>query len=79
MHDTLLLQQPVKELGFSKKFCKQCHDSGFDTLETILVCPPVDLLKKKDFSYEWLAELTAFLSERGLLHLLQTIPGKSYG
>jgi hypothetical protein len=74
-----LLYAPITRLEFSEEFCRQGKIMGLDTLADILSCTPGELVNKKGFSYSWLEELTAFLNERGLLHLLQSIPGRSSG
>jgi hypothetical protein len=79
MDSFALLKQPVEELGLSAQFCAQCRLLGFNDLEAVLVCAPQELVARPHFSYGWLAELSTFLAEKGLLHLLQTTPGKSYG
>ena len=76
MHE--FLYRPLDELGLSRRFAQQCAGMGFENLAEILSCPPAELLARRGFSYEWLRELTGILDERQLLHLLQTIPGKSY-
>lgn len=73
------LERPVTELGFSTAFCAQCGLMGFSALEEILVMPPEELLLLPGFSFGWLGELTVFLSERGLAHLVQAVPGRSAG
>jgi hypothetical protein len=78
MTQTELLREPIDLLNFSRTFVKQCYLMGFKNLEAILCCPPAELVGQPGFNYSWLAELTDFLIQQGLLHLLQSIPGKSY-
>ncbi len=68
---------PVSELGFSAAFCAQCGLMDFSTLEDILSVMPEELLLRPGFSMAWLGELTVFLRERGLLYLLQSMPGRT--
>jgi hypothetical protein len=77
MEERQLLAEPFGKLGFSPEFCMQAKTMGFDVLEDILVLKPEELLLRPGFSFGWLGELTAFLTRRGLLHLLQPIPGRS--
>jgi len=51
---------------------------GFETLEDILLILPEQLINRKGFNYGWLGELSTYLGNKGLLHLLQPIPGKIY-
>lgn len=75
----MMLTQPLQQLGLSRAFCESAAGMGFQNLEAIVLCPPAELVLREGFSYGWLAELSDFLKEKELLHLLQTIPGKSYG
>jgi hypothetical protein len=72
-----LLTAPLSGLELSGRFCAQSREMGFTCLEDILSCMPDQLAASDAFSYTWLNELTVFLEQRGLLHLLQSIPGKS--
>ena len=74
-----LLHEPIEALGFSPAFCARARQMGFSRLEDILLQEPKEIMADRDFSYAWLAELAGFLKERGLLHLLQPIPGKTRG
>jgi hypothetical protein len=74
-----ILSIPVHELGLSKSFCASCDVMGFRTLEEIVFILPEQLLHKKGFSYTWLGELSAYLDQKGLLYLLQPLPGKNSG
>lgn len=73
-----ILTVPIPELGLSKSFCSTSALMGFRTLEDIVFMLPEQLIDRKGFSYSWLGELSAFLDEKGLLYLLQPLPGKSY-
>jgi hypothetical protein len=79
METRQLLYEPLKKLEFTEGFIRQGNTMGFESLEDILSCPPAELIHKKGFSYGWLEELTRFLNEKGLLHLLQSSPGRSSG
>lgn len=72
-----LLRAPLSELELSGRFCTQSRAMGLTCLEEILCCTPEQLAAIDAFSYSWLNELTVFLEQRGLLYLLQSIPGKS--
>lgn len=78
MNASKILCSPFFELGFSISFCESCKAMGFETLEDILMTLPGELVNKKGFNYSWLGELSTYLDNKGLLHLLQPIPGKSY-
>lgn len=78
MNVSKILSSPFFTLGFSASFCESCKAMGFETLEDILLILPEQLVNKKGFNYSWLGELSVYLSNKGLLHLLQPIPGKSY-
>jgi hypothetical protein len=78
--DTMaFLQAPLNALALSERFRAQSRVMGFACLEDILSCTPAQLVAIDGFSYTWLNELTVFLDQRGLLHLLQAIPGKTAG
>lgn len=79
MKNTDLLQVSVTQLGFTPGFLAQCEKMGFGKLEDILILGPAELIAVPGFTYHWMGELSAFLEEKGLLHLLQTTPGKSPG
>jgi DNA-directed RNA polymerase alpha subunit len=76
-NNSSLLNHPVRELGFSSAFKDSCKKMGYKTLGEILQDTPEVLLKKEGFNYNWLGELSKFLSEHQLIHLLQPLPGKS--
>ncbi len=72
-----LFNERVTNLGFSEEFCSSCGKMGLITLGDILALKPEEVLAREGFNYGWLAELTEFLGQRGLLEFLQPIPGKS--
>lgn len=74
-----ILTAPLAELGLSKKFCQTSQRMGFKKLEDIVFLLPEQLLRRDGFTYTWLEELSAYLDGKGLLYLLQPLPGKSYG
>jgi hypothetical protein len=74
-----LLVVPFEQLALTQAFKKQCRQMGFEKLQDILILAPAELVRREGFSYTWLKELTVFLQERGLLHLLQTTPGRIPG
>jgi hypothetical protein len=76
---TAILTTPVQNLGLSESFCTNCERMGFRTLENIVFILPEDLIIKEHFSYTWLEELSIYLDKRGLLYLLQPLPGKNSG
>ncbi len=74
-----ILTVPLNGLGLSESFCNTSAVMGFRTLEDIIFLLPEELLRRDGFSYTWLGELSRFLDRKGLLYLLQPLPGKSYG
>ncbi len=74
-----LLNCPLTELELSAAFIAQCRSMGFQNLGEITKLTSAALIQKKEFSYQWLAELSAYLGKHQLLYLLQAIPGKSPG
>lgn len=74
-----ILTMPVSALGLSEAFNQASIRMGICTLEDVIFILPDQLLNKDGFSYGWLGELSAYLDEKGLLYLLQPLPGKSYG
>ncbi len=72
-----LLSVPVGQLGLSSSFHASCEAMGFVTLADIIFLLPEQLIRKEGFSYRWLGELSAYLDEKGLLYLLQPLPGKN--
>jgi hypothetical protein len=74
-----VLQTPVNQLGLPADFCRQAKHMGFDTIADVLKLSPAEIIGKHGFTYTWLGELSAYLSSKGLLHLLQPLPGKTSG
>ncbi|MES2275994.1 MAG: hypothetical protein V4592_08225 [Bacteroidota bacterium] len=74
-----LLQQPLSQCGLSPEFSARARLMGFENLEDILAEAPKDLIANPHFNYDWLAELVAVLNKKGLLHLLQAMPGRTPG
>lgn len=79
MNTEILLKIHIDQLAFSPDFRAQSAAMGFMRLEDVLLLTPQELIKIPGFSYHWLSELSDFLQERELLHLLQTTPGKNPG
>jgi len=77
MPNSALPTDPIAMLPFSAAFKRQCGLMGFGQLEDILMLSPAELISRPGFDYHWLGELSDFLSQRGLGHLLQPIPGRS--
>jgi hypothetical protein len=50
---------------------------GYHTLQDILAEKPGVIFTQEGFDYNWLGELSKFLSKHQLLYLLQPLPGKS--
>jgi hypothetical protein len=51
---------------------------GFKQLQDIIDTPVAALLRKEDFNYEWLGELSKFLAAQNLLDLLQPFMENSF-
>lgn len=77
MTNERLLACPVESLGFSEEFCERCRLMGIATLGDVLALTPAELAGRQGFSYHWLAELSDYLAGKGLLHLLQPLPGSN--
>lgn len=77
MNDVLVV--PFEQLALTAAFGEHCRQMGFHNLQDILVLAPDELIGREGFSYTWLKELTVFLQGQGLLHLLQTTPGRIPG
>jgi len=77
MQDRGVLLIPINELPASAFFKAGGAEMGFKTLQDILHTAPGDLRAKEGFNYVWLGELIDFLTERGILHLLQPTQGNS--
>ncbi|OOQ59987.1 hypothetical protein [Mucilaginibacter pedocola] len=75
MDNTALIDLPIASLGLSKSFVERSLLMGFGTLRQAIEKGPQRLLEDENFSYHWLAELSSFLEEKGLLEHLQPLPG----
>lgn len=75
MDQNKLLRLPIGDLHFSENFFLRSKLMGFHNLGEIMDTPVDVLVKKDDFNFTWLGELAKFLSDRGLLNLLQPLPG----
>jgi hypothetical protein len=71
MQESEILSTPINDLPASIFFKDGSATMGFNTLQDILNTAPVDLLVNEDFNYVWFGELVDFMTERGILHLLQ--------
>lgn len=74
MNRQKLLEKPLWELNFSKKFLETSELMRFGTLGELLNGKE-RLTQNEYFSYLWLEELVSFLDENKLLYLLQPLPG----
>lgn len=79
MNERAVLQLPLGELCGDDRFLLGCATMGFCCLEEILVLSPAELTGRAGFSYDWLGRLVKLLETRGLLHLLQSTPGRTPG
>lgn len=75
MNQDKILTQPIQDLHLSENFYLRSKLMGFENLGEIMDTPVSVMVKKEDFNFTWLGELAKFLSERGLLNLLQPLPG----
>jgi hypothetical protein len=66
-----LLNQPIKNLGLSNHFMRLCDSMGFEKIADIVAVEPEALIRRKEFTYHWLSELTTFLQKEKALDLLQ--------
>jgi len=74
-----ILHTPISELPLTENFYLRSKLMGYRKLDDIVRTPVEVLLRKEEFNYEWLGELSKFMSGQNLLHLLQPIPGsRSY-
>lgn len=78
METAVILNRRISGPEFSFGFCERCRVMGYGTLAEIIATPPAEIMAKKGFTYDWLAELSEFLDKNGLLYLLQPIPGRRY-
>ena len=77
MWDPKILSTLISDLPASIFFKEGSATMGFETLHDILKIGPKELLGKENFNHVWLGELVDFLTERGMLHLLQPTQGNS--
>ena len=75
---TVIMEQPLATLEFSEDFLSACKKMGFGTLNEIVSDDPEVLVKRSDFSYQWLSELSRYLISIDALHLLQEIRGNNH-
>lgn len=78
MESNDILNMKIEELGMTASFCSQATKMGFSTVGEIVKLTPAEILSKSQFNYEWLGELSDYLMRKGLLKLLQPIPGRKY-
>lgn len=78
MNDSDILDRKIAQSGLTASFCRQAAKMGFTTLREIVKLTPAKLLNKCQPDYEWLGELSDYLLSKGLLKLLQPIPGRKY-
>jgi hypothetical protein len=62
---------PLAELNLDALFVEQCRCLGLGTLNDILDSSLDSLVKKKDFTYTWYADLLALLKAHDLLDAFQ--------
>lgn len=79
MEEVQILQEDISRKNFTEAFCQQCFAMGFNRIEEIIREDPGQLLARPGFTYEWLAELSTYLSKNKLLYKLQPIPGSNGG
>lgn len=79
MNEHQLLNRPLTELAFSKKFLEASAQMTLSNLGDIVSVDPAQLRAETGFSYLWLEELTRFLAENNLIGLLQPLPGNNAG
>ncbi len=75
--DSGILTSDIKDLPVSDNFYLRSKLMGYSNLEQILETPPAVIVKKDEFSYSWLGELTRLLMSNNMLHKLQPIPGSN--
>ncbi|WP_028298209.1 hypothetical protein [Olivibacter sitiensis] len=66
------LHAPIETLGFSQGFVKQCRKRHYRHLQDIVDKGRERLLADPDIDLPWFSELTEYLSEHFLLHLLDS-------
>lgn len=69
-----LLTEPL-EIHFDPQFCKQSRQMGFKNIQEITEMSAQQLIGMEGFSFSWLGTLSQFLHEKGLISLLQPLPG----
>ena len=77
MSNSDLLRKEIKDLPLSENFYLRSKLMGFERIEDIVKTPTDVLLCKEEFTYDWLGELSTFMSNQELLHLLQPRPGSN--
>ncbi|MDB5141058.1 MAG: hypothetical protein JWR12_2974 [Mucilaginibacter sp.] len=78
MKDQDILNLPITQLGLSAEFCEQSKKMGYQRLDEVFRASATEIQANKAFTYTWLGELSAFLHENKMLHLLQPAPGKNF-
>ena len=69
----VLINRPIPSLGLSKDFMERSRLMGYKSIYQIILMEPKEIIAQKAFTYEWLSELTEFMSKQGVLHLLQPL------
>lgn len=70
-----ILKADLKDLPVDEGFYLRSKLMGFHTLEDIVHTPAEVMVKKEEFNYRWLGDLSRLLISQNLLHLLQPTPG----
>ncbi len=73
-----IMERKIEVPEFSPEFCDRAKKMGFTTIGEVVALPSKELQSKEDFTFGWLAEFSEYLSNNGLLRLLQPIPGRKY-
>lgn len=74
-----MLNEPIAELGMSKKFTSRSKKYGYRTLADILqLDKPYELLQHKGFDMVLLMEFTQILSTNGLSKYLMPLNGVNH-
>ena len=71
MDNSIILQQPLRELPLSEEFKKMAEINGFENMEEILSFPAESLLQRQGVNYHLYKELADYLKENKLLHLFK--------
>jgi hypothetical protein len=74
-NEQTLLKTPIRELPVSENFYLRSKLMGFYNIGDIVIVPVESLVKKEEFTYDWLGELTKLMTSQKMLHLLQPRPG----